>query len=157
MGVTRLSNQSIVQPNLPPNSAQCLQPFCRAAKHPTVGQHSPHEVDDATDFSHMPEIRKLFSGNEICLENGLFILIFGFSAIVLLVCCLTARRRRLSTLTIGSVLILTYFSIGFGFVDPHWIEGRPNAAILTSYCFFSKGDLVQVSVQASLPGFNKIP
>ena len=148
MGVARLSNQSTVPPFLPQNAAQCNQPFCGASKQPD----GSHEARVPTDYSEMPMIRELISGNKICMENGLFILIFGFTSIVLIVCCLTARRRRLSTLIIGSLLILTYFSIGFGFIDPHWIEGRPKTAILTTYCFFNKGSLVQVPISTTSAG-----
>ena len=58
--------------------------------------------------------------------------------------CLCYRRRRLSTFTIGSVLVLTYFAIGFGFVDPHWSEGKPRSQIVSSYCFFHMDYFVQV-------------
>jgi hypothetical protein len=49
-----------------------------------------------------------------------------------------------STFLIGSSLILTYFSIGFGFVDPHWSEGRSKDEVVTTYCLFHTDTFVQV-------------
>lgn len=96
--------------------------------------------------SYMPEIRQLFAANEICYHNALYIVIFGTIAIAMIVCTLTARRRRVSSLIIGLVLLLTYFAIGFGFFDPHWSDGGLSAPILTTYSFFNmdmfvRGDL----------------
>jgi hypothetical protein len=50
--------------------------------------------------------------------------VFALASALLLAYCLTARRRRLSTLAIGSMMLATYFAIGFGFVDPHWVEAK---------------------------------
>ncbi len=126
---------------------------------PPTSRHHFHldpDPDDDDDDGYMPDIRKMISGNGISFDNGIFILVFGFAAIVLVVCCLTARRRRVSTLLVGTVLILNYFSIAFGFVDPHWSQGKPNGVIVTSYCFFHMDSFVQVSCKLTQPNLTSL-
>jgi len=76
MGLTRPLNQSVVHPD-------------NSSSGSSDNSHYLEQVPESEFY--LPVLRKLISENEICFENGLFIVVFSVIAIVLIVGCATAR------------------------------------------------------------------
>ncbi len=86
MGLTRPLNKSVVHPDN--NSSSGFH--CQGCS--SQSPDNSHHLEQASESEfYLPVIRKLISENEICFENGLFVVVFSLIAIVLIVGCVTAR------------------------------------------------------------------
>ena len=61
---------------------------------------------------------------------------------------ITARRRRLPTFLVGSIVVAAGVAIAVGLLQPKWAIGR--ADMVTSYCVFNPGMYIKGSVQLDI-------